>query len=183
MDAKIKNKIPSRHTLSNTHAMAKAHRLVSCLWTSTEYSTRDNQFHVGDGKRRFLEWAAYHKLVGVEHFYLYDNSGASGANSLQSIADLFSDDVTLINWPAKACNNKKDSVGERSSQYAAEASCRIRFGLHTDWIAQVRVHVCGSQAASKQDSLTTPFYLYHISLIFGSNGKFQFYDAFVGPFG
>lgn len=28
------------------------------------------------------------------------------------------------------------SPGERSSQYAAEASCRLRFGPHTDWIAQ-----------------------------------------------
>lgn len=29
-----------------------------------------------------------------------------------------------------------DSPGERSSQYAAESSCRLRFGDHVDWIGQ-----------------------------------------------
>jgi hypothetical protein len=28
------------------------------------------------------------------------------------------------------------SAGERSSQYAAESSCRLRFGPHTNWIGQ-----------------------------------------------
>ncbi|KAG7349255.1 glycosyltransferase family 92 protein [Nitzschia inconspicua] len=118
----------------------KQHRLVSCLWASTGYATRGNRFAINDGQRRLLEWITYNKLIGVEHFYLYDNSAAfSTDSSLQPIADLFPDDVTLIKWPAKVCNNNKnnvDSVGERSSQYAAEASCRLRFGPHTDWIAQ-----------------------------------------------
>jgi Glycosyltransferase family 92 len=120
----------------------KQHRLVSCLWASTGYATRGNRFAINDGQRRLLEWITYNKLIGVEHFYLYDNSAAfTTESSLQPIADLFPDDVTLIKWPAKVCNNNKnnvDSVGERSSQYAAEASCRLRFGPHTDWIAQVR---------------------------------------------
>lgn len=118
----------------------KQHRLVSCLWASTGYATRGNRFAINDGQRRLLEWITYNKLIGVEHFYLYDNSGAfTQESSLQPIADLFPNDVTLIKWPAKVCNNNKnnvDSVGERSSQYAAEASCRLRFGPHTDWIAQ-----------------------------------------------
>lgn len=127
----------------------KQHRLVSCLWASTGYATRGNRFAINDGQRRLLEWVAYNKLIGVEHFYLYDNSGAfSSGTSLQPIADLFPDDITVIKWPAKVCNNNPnnvDSVGERSSQYAAEASCRLRFGPHTDWIAQVRTESCGWQ--------------------------------------
>ena len=30
-------------------------------------------------------------------------------------------------------------MGERSSQYAAEASCRLRFGPHVDWMAQLDI--------------------------------------------
>lgn len=32
--------------------------------------------------------------------------------------------------------NNVDSPGERSSQYAAESSCRLRFGPHVDWFGQ-----------------------------------------------
>jgi len=43
---------------------------------------------------------------------------------------------------SQICNNNPnnvDSPGERSSQYAAEASCRLRFGPHTEWIGQFDV--------------------------------------------
>lgn len=120
----------------------KQHHLVSCLWASAGYSTRGQRFAINDGQRRLLEWITYNKLIGVDHFYLYDNSGAFSddtSRSLRVIADLFPDDVTVINWPARVCNNNPnnvDSVGERSSQYAAEASCRLRFGPHVEWISQ-----------------------------------------------
>ncbi len=120
----------------------KEHRLVSCLWASAGYSTRGDRFAINDGQRRLLEWITYNKLTGVEHFYVYDNSEAHSTDlSLKFIADMFPDHITLINWPSKICNNNPnnvDSPGERSSQYAAEASCRLRFGPYTDWIAQVR---------------------------------------------
>jgi len=118
----------------------KQHRLVSCLWASAGYSTRGERFAINDGQRRLLEWVTYNKMTGVEHFYLYDNSEAHSPDvTLKFIADLFPDDVTIINWPSKICNNNQNNVdnpGERSSQYAAEASCRLRFGPHTEWIAQ-----------------------------------------------
>jgi hypothetical protein len=120
----------------------KQHHLASCLWTSSGYATRGNRFAINDGQRRLLEWITYNKLIGVDHFYLYDNSGAFSndtTHSLHAIADRFPDDVTIIDWPAQVCNNNPnnvDSVGERSSQYAAEASCRLRFGPHVNWIAQ-----------------------------------------------
>ena len=120
----------------------KKHRLISCLWASAGYATRGERFHINDGQRRLLEWVTYNRQIGVEHFYVYDNSDAHNPDvNLRFIADMFPDHVTLINWPAKICNNHKnneDNPGERSSQYAAEASCRLRFGPHTDWITQVR---------------------------------------------
>ena len=120
----------------------KQHHLASCLWASSGYSTRGNRFAINDGQRRLMEWITYHKLIGVDHFYLYDNSGAFSndpLNSLRPIAELFPEDITVIDWPSQVCNNNPnnvDSVGERSSQYAAEASCRLRFGPHVQWIAQ-----------------------------------------------
>jgi hypothetical protein len=118
----------------------KKHRLASCLWASAGYTTRGNRFAVNDGQRRLLEWITYNKLIGFDHFYIYDNSGAFGSDtSLKPIADLFPDDVTYVPWPSQICNNNPnnvDSVGERSSQYAAESSCRLRFGPDVDWIGQ-----------------------------------------------
>jgi hypothetical protein len=129
-------------TKESAPAPIKQHRLISCLWASAGYSTRGNRFAINDGQRRLLEWITYTKLTGVEHFYLYDNSGAFTSDiSLRFIADIFPDHVTIINWPSQICNNNQNNVdnpGERSSQYAAEASCRLRFGPHTDWITQVR---------------------------------------------
>ena len=119
---------------------SKKHHLVSCLWASTGYTTRGNRYAINDGQRRLLEWITYNKILGFDHFYIYDNSGAFDSDgSLQPIADLFPEDVTLINWPSQICNNNPnfhDSVGERSSQYAAETSCRLRFGPHVNWIGQ-----------------------------------------------
>lgn len=118
----------------------KKHRLVSCMWASAGYTTRGNRFAINDGQRRLLEWLEYNQMIGFDHFYLYDNSGAFGDElSLKPIADLFPDKVTWISWPSTICNNNPnnvDSVGERSSQYAAESSCRLRFGPHVDWIGQ-----------------------------------------------
>ena len=118
----------------------KKHHLVSCLWASTGYSTRGNRYAINDGQRRLLEWITFNKMLGFDHFYMYDNSGAfTNQSSLQPIADVFPEDVTVIKWPSRVCNNNKnnvDSVGERSSQYAAEASCQLRFGSYTNWIGQ-----------------------------------------------
>jgi hypothetical protein len=125
---------------ASSSSVKKSHRLVSCIWASAGYTTRGSRFAINDGQRRLLEWITYNKIIGFDHFYLYDNSGAfGGESSLKPIADLFPDDVTYIPWPSAVCNNNPnnvDSVGERSSQYAAESSCRLRFGPHVDWIGQ-----------------------------------------------
>lgn len=116
----------------------KKHRLVACVWASAGYATRGERFAINDGQRRLQEWINFNLLVGVDHFYVYDNSGAhSNDTSLKPVTDLFPEQVTRIVWPSKVCNNNPnnvDSPGERSSQYAAESSCRLRFGPYTDWI-------------------------------------------------
>ena len=122
-------------------APKKKHRLVSCIWASAGYTTRGNRFAVNDGQRRLLEWITYNQMIGFDHVYVYDNSGAFSSDvSLKPIADILGKDlVTHIPWPSQICNNgagTADSKGERSSQYAAEQSCRLRFGPHVDWIGQ-----------------------------------------------
>ena len=116
----------------------KKHRLVACVWASAGYATRGERYAINDGQRRLQEWINFNLLVGVDHFYVYDNSGAhSNDTSLKPITDMFPEQVTRIPWPAQVCNNNPnnvDSPGERSSQYAAESSCRLRFGPYTDWI-------------------------------------------------
>ena len=116
----------------------KKHRLVACVWASAGYATRGERFSINDGQRRLQEWINFNLLVGIDHFYVYDNSGAhSNETSLKPITDMFPEQVTRIPWPATVCNNRPnnvDSPGERSSQYAAESSCRLRFGPYTDWI-------------------------------------------------
>jgi hypothetical protein len=114
-------------------------KLIACTWTSTTFTTRGEKTKVSDGDQRLLQWLEFNKLVGVDHVYVYDNSGAfSETNSLKPITDLFPGFVTRIHWPAKVCNNRpgnRDNKGERSSQYAAAMSCHLRFGEHSEWLA------------------------------------------------
>ena len=42
--------------------------------------------------------------------------------------------MTRVDWPCKICSNLDGNQGERSSQYAAESSCRLRFGVHAKWL-------------------------------------------------
>lgn len=100
--------IPDISQASEPVQPIKQHNVASCIWASTGYATRGNRFAINDGQRRLLEWITYHKLIGVDHFFLYDNSGAFSddpSNSLHPIAELFPDDVTVIDWPSQVCNN------------------------------------------------------------------------------
>ena len=122
----------------------KTHFLVGCVWASYSYSTRgqttDTDSSTGVRLREFL---AYHTQIGgFDHIYVYDNSDTSEGNAtLKAITDLFPPhDVTRIPWPHRVCNNNRPAhanPGERSSQYAAENSCRARYGPDTTWMASL----------------------------------------------
>lgn len=58
--------------------------------------------------RRVLEWVAYHRLLGVAHFYLYDRDG-SLASPLQPLVD--------------AGHSAELGLG-----------CRMIHGVHTWWL-------------------------------------------------
>jgi len=114
----------------------KIHKVIACTWASTTFRTRGNRANVEDGERRLKEWLEFNLLAGFDHIYVYDNSGAFGSeNSLAEVVKLFPGKVTRVDWPCKICSNLDGSEGERSSQYAAESSCRLRFGTHARWLA------------------------------------------------
>eukprot|EP00559_Dactyliosolen_fragilissimus_P008562 CAMPEP_0184872140 /NCGR_PEP_ID=MMETSP0580-20130426/41115_1 /TAXON_ID=1118495 /ORGANISM="Dactyliosolen fragilissimus" /LENGTH=764 /DNA_ID=CAMNT_0027374885 /DNA_START=177 /DNA_END=2471 /DNA_ORIENTATION=+ len=119
----------------------KKHKLIACTWASVSFHTRGSRTVVSDGEKRLREWAEFHRLAGVDHIYLYDNSGQFHQDmNLQPVVDLFPGFITRIDWPCKICNNNPgqgDNKGERSSQYAAESSCRLRFGEHAQWLASM----------------------------------------------
>jgi hypothetical protein len=107
----------------------KPHFLVGCLWASAEFKTRGKERGAStDTVDRLKEWIEFHLMVGFDHVYVYDNSGAhTNVTSLKEVISLYPGKVTRIDWPSTVCNNNipaHDSTGERSSQYAAENSCR-----------------------------------------------------------
>ncbi|KAL7560301.1 hypothetical protein ACA910_005203 [Epithemia clementina (nom. ined.)] len=118
----------------------KPHFLSACLWASAEFKTRGLKHGATtDTAQRLVEWLEFHLLVGFDHFYIYDNSGAhTNTTSLYDILfPAFAGKVTYINWPSQICNNNipaADSTGERSTQYAAENSCRTRYAPFSEWM-------------------------------------------------
>lgn len=119
----------------------KKHYLSACLWASSAFRTRGQSR--GSDKAtndRLIEWIEFHLMVGFDHIYLYDNSGAhTNDGNLQNVVDMYHpSQITRIDWPSSICNNNvpaADSTGERSTQYAAENSCRSRYASYTEWIA------------------------------------------------
>lgn len=70
------------------------------------------------------EWIEFHILVGVEHFYLYNNF--SEDNYLEVLQPYIeSGIVTLTDWPIE------------SGQLSAYLDCFKRHKNHTDWIAYI----------------------------------------------
>lgn len=51
-----------------------------------------------DEARYILEWLAFHRLVGVDQFVLYDNASSDGGADLIR-RSAFASRVTLIDWP------------------------------------------------------------------------------------
>ena len=158
-DSQNNNSAPSQQQNSNNQprqqGQNKKHTLIACTWASATFKTRGQHKvrSITDNAERLREWIIFHLMVGFDHIYVYDNSGAfhngtttTGSSSaahdeddesLQPTVDEFAytQRVTRIDWPATVCNNDNmnDSPGERSSQYAAESSCRTRYGPYSDW--------------------------------------------------
>lgn len=72
------------------------------------------------------EWIEYHRMVGADHFYLYDNNSSDGYESV--IGSCLEEGlVTLTRWP-----------GEHA-QVDAYEDCIRRFQNESDWIGFIDV--------------------------------------------
>ena len=74
---------------------------------------------------RFLkEWIEYHLLIGVDHFYLYNNNSDDDFRTV--LAPYIADGtVTLIDWP------------KEYAQQEAYEDCYRRFGSEAHWIGYI----------------------------------------------
>ena len=119
----------------------KKHKLIACLWAAATFTTRGNAEAVSNTQARLIEWIEFHLMVGFDHIYVYDNTGAH-TDEVDLLSTLYprflESEVTHIDWPSRVCNNNipaHENTGERSSQYAAENSCRARYGPYAEWMA------------------------------------------------
>src|SRR5215211_1855340 len=76
-----------------------------------------------DEARYLSEWVAFHRLMGVERFYLYDNDSA---DDWQRALEGFSG-VAVTPWPA------------HPGQFSAYADCLRRHRVDTRWIAFIDI--------------------------------------------
>jgi FkbM family methyltransferase len=72
------------------------------------------------------EWVAYHRIVGVDHFVLYDN-GSSDDGPSRLREGNFGEYVTIVPWPL------------RPGQQAAYEHFRINHSGRWDWVAFIDV--------------------------------------------
>jgi hypothetical protein len=73
-----------------------------------------------------LEWLAFHKLIGVDLFVLYDNGSSDrGADLIR--ASSFARNVTLIDWP------------DRPGQLSAYNHFRINHARNFTWVAFIDI--------------------------------------------
>lgn len=88
----------------------------------------------------FREWIEYHRMMGVEHFYLYNNEST---DDFHSVLDPYIQEgiVTLIEWPNRPVVKKSENyewvVNTQLPCY--EHACRIDAVGRTKWLAMIDI--------------------------------------------
>jgi hypothetical protein len=86
-----------------------------------------------------LEWLEFHRLMGVEHFFLYDNGLE------ESSADLLAPYVqkgivTHVQFPHRpGLKDKSNKIGTLTLQQLAYGDCLIRFRRHLQYLIQLDI--------------------------------------------
>lgn len=78
------------------------------------------------------EWIEFHKIQGVEHFFLYNNCSADHCSAVLA-PYVKSGEATLIYWPHK--HGHADGLSWNTIQCGAYMHCLRYFGSQTDWLA------------------------------------------------
>jgi hypothetical protein len=78
------------------------------------------------------EWIEFHKIQGVEHFYLYNNKSEDNFfEILRPYVDMH--EVTLIDWPYTYESGNHDRW--MGIQVASYTDCLTRYGRDNEWVA------------------------------------------------
>src|SRR5689334_13395301 len=77
-----------------------------------------------------LEWIAFHKAVGVDHFFLYDNDSHDGTSEMLQYLEQ-AGVATRIAWSDKHSSAIDPGVGPQVTAYKD----LLRFKDQTEWIA------------------------------------------------
>ena len=88
------------------------------------------------------EWIEYHRLVGVDHFYLYNNSSTD--KSLEILQPYIEQNlVTLVDWPDQNDPNSPENAPYRwvslTQLPAFEHACKELTPRETTWLALIDV--------------------------------------------
>jgi len=79
---------------------------------------------------RLPEWIEYHRMLGVEHFYIYDHDSVeAGYPPLRSYVE--SGVVSYVWWPLPGGRNEQSSFVKR----VAMNHCLYKYGRYNEWIA------------------------------------------------
>ena len=115
--------------LSNTHPEIQKYNLSICTLFKNE-------------SKNLREWIEYHQLVGVDHFYLYNN-GSSDRYKTVLKPYIKRGVVTLVEWPDQIAFQNKDSdeMWAISTQIPAyENAAKYKAIDETKWLAFLHVH-------------------------------------------
>ena len=111
-----------------------------------------------------LEWLAFHRMIGVDLFVLYDNGSSDGGSDLIR-ASSFARNVTLIDWP------------DRPGQLSAYNHFRVNHAPRFTWVAFIDIDefIMPLAGSSIRDILMRPAYAPYAQillqwLVFGPSG-------------
>lgn len=95
-----------------------------------------------DDKDEVVEWIEQHRVLGVEHIFMFDNRDKTNRqydddDDIRRIDEVLykyvkSGILTLIPWSFSNCDN--DSKDNRVEKITAESSCFLRFRSASQWI-------------------------------------------------
>ena len=92
-----------------------------------------------DEARYLAEWLEHHLLVGVEHFYMYNDNSTDGFEQVLA-AYVSEGTVSLIKWPAEPsdlCDQARIQANPKAvsnCQLEAFTHCLANYGLSNKWL-------------------------------------------------
>ena len=86
--------------------------------------------------RYLREWAQFHQLAGVRHFYIYDNGSGDGSSDVLRAA-LSADMLTIIPWQQKFHFGRFNA--ELHNQVLAYAHAVMNFGADYRWMSWIDI--------------------------------------------